>query len=89
MLYIHKRTFRTHSGHYEWVVLPFGLCNASTAFQSLMKSLMNDIFWCYLRKFILVFFDDILVYTKCWKDHLQCLTTTLQIFGEKWFDGQL
>jgi len=75
---IHKTTFRTHSGHYEWVVLPFGLCNALTTFQSLM----NDIFRSYLRKFILVFFDDILVYNKTWNDHMECLTITLQILKE-------
>ena len=75
---IHKTTFRTHSGHYEWVVLPFRLCNALATFQSLM----NDIFRSYLRKFILVFFDDILVYNKTWNDHVECLTITLQILEE-------
>jgi len=61
---IHKTTFQTHRGHFEWVVLPFGLCNASATLQSLM----NDIFRSYLRKFILVFFYNILVYTKTWND---------------------
>jgi len=76
--YIRKTTFRMHNGHYEWVVLPFSLCNAPTTFQSLM----NDIFRSYLRKFILVFFDDILVYNKTWNDHVECLTITLQILEE-------
>ena len=75
---IHKTAFRTHSGHYEWVLLPFGLCIAPATFQSLM----NDIFRSYLRKFILVFFDDILVYNKTWNDHVECLTITLQILEE-------
>ena len=75
---IHKTAFRTHSRHYEWVVLPFGLSNAPTTFQNLM----NDIFREHLRKFILVFFDDILVYTKTCSEHIQCLHTTLQILQE-------
>jgi hypothetical protein len=50
--YIPKNTFSTHLGHYEYVMMPFGLCNVPATFQQLM----NNIFSKYLRKFFLLFF---------------------------------
>jgi hypothetical protein len=76
---IHKTTFGFHYGHYEFLVMPFGITNSPSTFHSCMNHIFNK----QLRKYLLVFFDDLLIYRKTWEDHLKHLDQILSIMEEQ------
>jgi len=74
-----KTTFRTRYGHFKFLVIPFGLTNAPSAFMDLM----NRVFQPYLNQFMVVFIDDILIYSRSQEEHKNHLRIVLQTLRKK------
>ena len=79
---IQKTAFRARYGHYEFLVMSFGLTNA-------LMDLMNRVFSSYLDKFVVVFIDDILIYSKNNKKHVEHLRIVLQILQQEQLHAKL
>lgn len=75
----HKTAFNTHHRHWQLKVMPFGLTNAPATFQAAM----NSIFATLLRKSVLIFMDDIVVYSKTLEEHKQHLAEVFQILQDR------
>ncbi|KAK9085879.1 hypothetical protein Sjap_026290 [Stephania japonica] len=73
-----KTAFRTRYGHYQFTVMPFGLTNAPAMFMDLMHRVLRQ----YLDRFVIVFIDDILIYSKSCEEHEEHLRTILQTLRE-------
>ncbi|KAJ4780980.1 polyprotein [Rhynchospora pubera] len=75
---VEKTTFRSRYGHFEYLVMPFGLTNAPAAFMDLMKRVFRDL----LDSFVVVFIDDILVYSRSYEEHTEHLRIVMNRLRE-------
>ena len=80
-----KTAINTPFGHFQFRVMGFGLTNAPATFQSLMNSILSP----YLRKFVVVFLDDILIFSRTWEEHVGHIRTVLDALRENQLYGKL